>query len=327
VLGFQTFAAKERTLMPFSCGKIRRVPVIVLGLFALCAMSARAELVKDASDFLKDFDRLVALRTEIAGDRDTLAADLNTEKLKADVKRFFADRAEAAAVRFLKAADRKQMKIDLDFKGPKIAKPTKGTGDLTKDATSYITNYDAWTALWSQILVNVDQMRSAVNANDIAALTTACTDFFTNHRSRLEKRLQWQADIHAMKKDTGFKGTGKAEKPPATSLKDDVSEFLTDRAAWETLGTQLETDRNNLRAALSAPDSLSSTVTTFLTDRRAHRVKGNELALDRKQMRKDAGLSAGSKEDKPDGEASTRDLDNDDPDGALEGSADSAGEK
>jgi len=304
-----------------------KIQQLVLVLLLMSAAGARAELVQDASNFIKDFDRLVALRATISGDRDTLAADLESEKLRADVQRFFADRAEAVAVRFLKAADRKEMKLDLNFKGEKIAKPTKGTGDLTKDATSYITNYDAWTTLWAQILVDVDQMRTAVAANDTATLTTVCTDFFTSHRSRLEKRLQWQADIHAMKKDTSFKGTGKAQPPPATSLKDDVSEFLADRASWETLEAQLDTDRNNLRAAITVPDSLSATVTTFLTDRRAHRLKTLELSLDRKQMRKDVNLSAGSKEDKPDSEASSKDINNDDPDDALEGSADTAGDK
>lgn len=305
----------------------RILAVSAICVFSALSFSARAELAADVAQFLADYDRLVALRAEIAADRDAMAADLDSGKLERDVKRFFADRAEAFAVRLVKAADRKQMKIDLNFKPAKLEKPVPGTGDLLKDASSYINSYDAWAALWSQIEQNISQMRNAVASGDNAALTAATTDFFNNHRSRLQKRLQWQSDIKAMKKDVSFKGTGKPLPPPGTTLKEHVAEFLNDRAAWEALGSLVEADRNNLRAALGSPDSLQSTVNTFLTDRRARHVKAVELAVDRKAMRKDVGLSAGSEKDKPGATASSRSIDNDDEDGALDQSADGAGEK
>jgi hypothetical protein len=293
---------------------------MILALVSVCAVAVRAELLGDAQEFLKDYDRLVALRAEISADRDAMAADINDNaKLRLDVKRFFADRAEALAVRLLKAVDRKQMRLDLSTKLPKVQKPVKGTGDLAQDATSYINSYDAWVAFEQQVLVNIEQMRAAVNANDGATLLVAVTDFFTNSRLRHEKRLQWQLDIKAMKKDTAFKGTGKPHLPPGDSLKDHVSEFLSDRVSWEVLSDLVDADRNNLRAVLGVPDSLASAVTTFLTDRRAHHIKTLELALDRKAMRKDVGLSASAKgENKPGVAATAKNVDRDDEDKTLD---------
>ncbi|MCY3021878.1 MAG: hypothetical protein NTW87_22945 [Planctomycetota bacterium] len=312
------------------CWTSPRLPVFALGMVLLAAsLPARAELMSDASQFLADYDRLVTLKGAVDADRDAMAADLSTGKgLHQDVKHFFADRLEAAAVRLAKAADRKQMKVDLNFKGTKLEKPTPGTGVPSQDAASYIFNYDSWLAWQKQVELDISNMRNAVAANDAATLAVAVTSFFNDSRARLQTRLQWQEAIRSMKKDTGFKGTGKALPPAGTTLAEHVKEFLDDRAEWERLGALVELDRSNLRAAVQGGQSVESIVNTFLLDRRARHVKGVELARDRKVMRKDVGLSNGSeKESKQGAQASSKDLDRDDESGALDETSDTAGEK
>src|SRR4051794_18837634 len=111
--------------------------VLCAGLLALLTCAAHAELAGDTTTFLQDRDRLESVRDSINTDRDNMALDLDKPvALEADVRSFFAHRQEAQAVKLLKKADRKQMKIDLSFSGQKIAKPTKGTGVLLSDATS-----------------------------------------------------------------------------------------------------------------------------------------------------------------------------------------------
>jgi len=312
------------------CSRTQRGLMALLAVLVVGSVTqARAELAGDVAQFLQDYDRLVAVRAQIDADRTAMLADINDHKaLKADVQRFFADRLEAFAARLSKAADRKQMRIDLDFKSPKLEKPAKGTGVLAQDAANYIANYDAWVALQQQVEVDIAAMRNILSGVSFPeALANAVTAFFTDSRARLQKRLQWQQDIRSMKKDLGFKGTGKPVPPPGTGLKDDAQKFLNDRGAWEAYGPVVEADRNNLRAAVQGGQSLDSIVTTFLTDRRARHIKGVELALDRKAMRKDLGLKNAEKELKQGAAASSKDLDKDDESDSMEETPDTAGEK
>jgi hypothetical protein len=310
--------------MSRTCWNFRHVCFSVWVLTTV-TMSVHAELVGDVKQFIADRDRLEVVRNEIAADRAAMAADLNNEqRLRTDVRRFFSDRDEVLSLRVLKAADRKQMRISLSFKGERVNKPTKGTGDLLLDATSYIFHYDRWNTLRQTVDSNVEQMRVDANAGNVTALTASTTSFFENSRLRFQARVQWQSDIRAMKKDIGFKGTGKALPPPGSTLQEHTTEFLADRAAWEALGLTVEADRNNLRSAIGT-SSLESVVRTFLTDRRARHVKGVELAMDRAAMRADVGIRA-AKEEKLGAMASSRDIDKDDEDSALESSADGAGE-
>jgi|GEM_PF-3642537 len=309
--------------------RTKKCAAIVAVMMVGVACAARAELAGDAARFIQDRDRLESVRVLIDGDRDRMALDLDAPAaLEADVRSFFAHRQEAQAVKLAKKANRKLMKIDLNYIGAKIQKPTKRTGVLLTDATSYITSYDAWVTLGNTIDDLVEQMRDAIAANDTAALTTAATSFFDTRRSRLEKRLQWQSDIRAMKKDTRFTPTGKAVKPGAGSLRDHVSEFLADRTAWVILEETVNGDRNNLRAAVtSGSESLATVVSTFLNDRRSLHVKGRELQMDRKAMRRNLKAKNEKGEQKPGAETKSGDLDTDDEVGALDESADTAGEK
>jgi hypothetical protein len=299
----------------------------VLVALLLWAVPARAELMGDVAQFLQDYDRLAALRNELDGDRDAMAASINDhQQLVKDVKAFFADRAEVAALVLLKAADRKQMRVTLDYKPAKLEKPVKGTGVLADDANSFISFYDAWVSLKADIEADIAGMRNAVAANDPAALAAVVTAFFDHHRARLQKRLQWQSDIRAMKKDIAFKGTGKPV-PPEGGLKKDVEKFLADRDAWESYASILDADRNNIRTAVSSGQGLEDAVRAFLTDRRYRHIKGVELWLDRKAMRKDVGLGGSEKEAKQGSSATSKSLDSDDESDALEQTADTAGER
>lgn len=308
------------------CGTSRRVWCFTA--LALCAIatSARAELAEDVSQFLSDFDRLAAQRVILATDREQLATNINNdEELRKSVRKFFLDRAEAMTIRALKALDRKDMRITLGFKPEKLTKPVKGTGDLTQDATAYLANYDAWKLQQTLVSNDIAAMRMAVTNGDSAGLTSATTSFFTNSRLRLQKRVQWQADIRSMKKDIGFKGTGKALAPTGETLKDFTTAFLADRSAWEAKQIQLDVDREAIRSALSGNGTLQDTVTKFLTTRREKAVLGRELFLDREAMRKEL-RGKRFKERKLGAELSAKDLDQDEEDDSLEESSDESGE-
>jgi hypothetical protein len=317
---------EESRNMTFMCGKSRRVwRLAALVALTLCT-AARAELAGDVENFLSDYDRLVVQHTTLAADRQAMADALASDTLlRASVRTFFDDRAEAQAIRLLKALDRRQMRVTLNFKGEKIAHPTKGRGDLTQDATSYITNYDGWKNQQMLVALDIDSMRAALGNSDAAALSTATTQFFTDARLRHQHRLQWQADIRAMKKDLGFKGTGKAQKPEGASLRDFVQDFLDDRAAWEANGVQVEAARNGIRMALSGT-GLEDAVTLFLNERREQVVLSKELYLDREAMRKKLHARR-FKERRLGQELSAKDLDSDEEDSELEESPDISGER
>lgn len=312
--------------MKTQCGIFGRVWWLAALVVCVAATSARAELAEDVTQFLSDFDRLAAQRTIIATDREQMSTNLNNaEELRKTVRKFFADRAEAQLIRALKAVDRREMKITLGFKPEKLSKPVKGTGDLTQDATAYLANYDAWKVQQTLVANDIAAMRMAVTNNDAAGLTTATTSFFTNSRLRLQKRIQWQVDVRSMKKDVGFKGTGKALEPVGETLVDFVSAFLSDRAAWEAKQIQLDVDRDGIRTALSGNGTLEVAVTKFLTTRREKAVLGKELYLDREAMRKEL-RGKRAKERKLGAELSAKDLDQDEEDDSLEESPDAAGE-
>ena len=327
------------------CRKVLQRFLAAGGLVLACAaVPARAELADDVTTFLSDYDRLAAVRQEVATDRDAMAGKLgDAQALKKAVREFFNDRDQAQSLRVLKAADRKQMRATLKAlqakePGSPAAKTGGGgspaTNSLLQDATAFIANYDQWLALQAVVTQDIAQLRvdvAGVNADPAstyaaAALIASTKKFFDDSRARLNARLQWQAAVRALKKDVGFKGTGKPQPPQGETLTQHVAHFLSDRAEWETLGTQLDADRNNIRAALGATESLTSVVMSFLTDRRARRVKGQELALDRKVMRADLGLRS-SKEGKTGALFGSRDLDTDDEDDALDQSSDESGEK
>lgn len=309
------------------CGSSRRV--WCLAALAVCAAVTSAHaatLSEDVTQFLSDFDRLAAQRIIIATDREQLATNQNNdEELRKSVRKFFLDRAEAQTIRALKAIDRKEMRITLGFKPEKLTKPTKGTGDLTVDATAYLANYDAWKLQQTLVANDIASMRMALTNSDAAALTTATTSFFTNARLRLQKRIQWQTDVRSMKKDIGFKGTGKALPPAGSTLNEFTSAFLTDRTAWEAKQVQLDADRDAIRSALSGNGTLQDAVTKFLTTRREKAVLGRELYLDREAMRKEL-RGKRFKERKLGAELSSKDLDQDEEDDSLEESSDEAGE-
>ncbi len=302
-------------------------PLCLTAILAVCAAapSAHAALAEDVSQFLTDFDRLGSVRTEIQGDRDAMAAHLQNEsELGKDVRHFFADRAEAHAVRALKAVDRKQMRITLNYKPAKLTKPVKSAGNLAEDVQRYLSAYDGWIAAQALVASDLVSMRGAVTSNG-NALETATKSFFDHSRQRLQNRVQWQSDVRAMKKDVSFKGTGKPAPPPGSTLNAHVTEFLSDRATWEALGLQLDADRNNLRSALSGGD-LTAAVNKFLITRRARFVKGGELALDRMAMRKDVSSRDRLKERKANAAVGAKDLDSDEEDSTLEESSDGSGE-
>jgi hypothetical protein len=294
----------------------------------LMSAAARAALVDEVRTFLDDRDRLIGLRTELSDDRAALAANINDATLLTRSARdFFTDRASASSLKVLKALDRREVKFALSYKGAKIIKPVKGTGVLAQDAASYIASFDQWEALRAMVEANLEQMRSDAAANNEAALMISAKSFFDNSRLRLQARLQWQSDIRAMKKDTAFRGIGKASLPPGTTLAEHTAEFLSDRVAWEALGEAVNAARNNLRATLTDAGSLESSVTSFLTNRRARRVKGIELSLDRKAMAKDIAFNSrsGGREFSAK-EPGAKDIDQDEEEGALEESSDEAGE-
>jgi len=308
------------------CRSSRRVWCLAALFICATVTSVRAELAEDVTQFLSDFDRLAAQRVIIATDREQMATNLNNdEELRKSVRKFFLDRAEAMTIRALKALDRKEMRITLGFKPEKLTKPSKGTGDLTQDATAYLANYDAWKLHQSLVANDISAMRMAVTNNDATALTSATTSFFTNSRLRLQKRVQWQADIRSMKKDIGFKGSGKALTPTGETLSEITSAFLADRSAWEAKQIQLDVDREAIRAAISGNGTLQDAVTKFLTTRREKAVLGRELFLDREAMRKEL-RGKRFKERKLGAELSAKDLDQDEEDDSLEESSDEAGE-
>lgn len=312
--------------MNTQCGIFGRVWMLAALFVCVVATSSHAQLAEDVTQFLSDFDRLAAQRTIIATDREQMGTNLNNaEELRKTVRKFFVDRAEAQAVRALKALDRHDMKITLGFKPEKLSKPVKGTGDLTLDATSYLTNYDAWKLQQTLVATDISSMRMAVTNSDATGLTTATTSFFTNSRLRLQKRIQWQADVRSMKKDIGFKGSGKALAPVGEVLSDFVSAFLADRTAWDAKAIQLDVDRDGIRSALSGSGTLQDAVTKFLTTRREKAVLGKELFLDREAMRKEL-RGQRAKERKLGAEFSAKDLDQDEEDDSLEESPDAAGE-
>ena len=309
-------------MQPLS-GKTR---FLIAPLLALVASSAAAALIDDVKQLINDEDRLIAARADIAADRDAIAANLNVEKdLRADVRKLFTDRNKVQALRLLKAVDQKQVRVTLDYRGAKLVKPTAGRKNLLLDIASYLAGYDAWTAARQAVADNFEQMRAATVARDLPALRAATKTFFDSLRERLQARLQWQSDLRAMKKDVGFKATGTVQMPPSLDLSADAAEYLSDRAQWEAFDQQLEADRNNLRAGLTAGESLDSIVLTFLNDRRARRLKGLELYWDRNFMGTDIGIVPRDPKAVP--PVTARDMNNDEEDDTLDQSADEAGEK
>jgi hypothetical protein len=91
-------------------------------------------------------------------------------------------------------------------------------------------------------------------------------------------------------------------------LKGYTQEYLNDRTQWENLGTQVNTDFNNLKAAVLVPESLPSAVTTYLNDKAMRKAKAQEMQKDRQGMQRNnaikglksflKGLFAGSNEGK-----------------------------
>jgi hypothetical protein len=257
----------------------------VLVLFFVSA-SARAELVADVQALLGDLDRQATAAAKVPGDRDAMAADIdNATALTADVTQFFKDRKHVRNYGDVAALDRKLVKADLGFKGVKLVKPKKGTGNVSTDANKYLTDYAQWQTLKDTVQQDLSAMASAATANDTAALTTATTAYFTDRRARFQALTNIVADIKAMKKDVKFKGTGKAVAPTGTTLHDLVQTFLNDRATWVSQQVPLDVARADIGSALSSSGEVAAAVTAFLTLRRAHHVQGAQLALDRKAMR------------------------------------------
>lgn len=303
----------------------------VLCVFAASGLAsqARAGLAGDAAQFVQAYDSLAALLVQIDGERQALSADIgNLAKVHQDTVRFFDDRALAFAARSAKQTDRRQVRVDLGFRQAAMARAAKGTGVLAQDAASYIAAYDAWVALQQQVVLDIAGLRGALDQNDLAGLESAARAFFADNRARLQKRLQWQQDLSSMRKDLGFKATGKPLPPDKGPLAVHVQEFLNDRAAWESYGRLVGIDRNNLRAAVQGGQSLDAIAGSFLGDRHSQYLKGLELGLDLKAMRKDVGLgSSWAKELKPGALFAGSDLDKDEESGSLEETADTSGAK
>jgi len=301
-------------------------------LCALCVgkpAPAHEGLAGEAAQFLQDHDALSAMLEQIGFERQAMLMDLgDRRKLNHEVAVFFEDRSNALALRRAKFADRKKMRAGLEPNSSGLAKPTKGTGVLSQDAASYIASYDAWAALQSQAELDIAALRAALGGNDPAALEAAARTLYADSRARLQKRLQWQQDIGAMKKDTGFKGAGKPAPPEKVPLTQHALRYLNDRGAWEAYGLLVETDRNNLRAAVQSGQSLDAVARSFLAYRHARHVKGRELGLDLKALRKDVGLGgSAAQEIKPGTLFASKDLDRDEESSELEETADSSGEK
>lgn len=292
---------------------------------------ARAELAADVQSFLDHRDLLDAALDEVKADRQAMAADLgNSDEtaLRSDVLNFFGDRNEAGNQRLQVAVARKLMRNDLDYHPGRLQKPTRPTGTLQTDAQSYIEHYDAWNgALKSAVNQSLSNLRDAVKSGDSSALTAAATAYFDNCRARTEARLQWQSDLRAMRREVGFKGTGKAAAPTGETLTAHVTEFLADRTRWEDLGDSLKSDRDAIRTAVGSGTGLDTAVTSFFTHRRERRIAGAELALDRRAMRRDVGLGNEKQYRKVGAAFSAKDEDKDEDRKELEESPDVADDK
>jgi len=306
--------------------------ILLCALCVLCVETgapAREGLAGEAAQFLKDYDSLNATLAQIGSERNAMLMDLSDQqKLNQEVRLFFEDRSQALAARPAVLADRRKVRVVLQLGSSALARPTRSTGVLSQDAAGYLAAYDAWVALRQQVEVDIAAVRAALGSNDPAALEAAARALFADDRARLQKRLQWQQAISSMKKDCGFKGTGKPAAPEKALLTQHVLRFLNDRGAWDAYGLLVETDRNNLRAVVQGGQSLDAAAGTFLTDRHAQYVASLELGLDLKALRKDAGLGGGAAGAiKPGTLFAGNDLDKDEESSDLEETADAAGER
>ena len=303
--------------------------LLILAPVLLVACAARAELAGDANHLLNDYIKLDDAHQEIAAARQAFVTDAgNNSALLKDIHPFFVARNKIQPLRQLILTDRKTLRNTLSYKNKAFGKLIANRHELVQDAASYIAQYDLWVSLKAQIAADLDQMRQSADAGDHAALKAACKAYFDDGHARLQARLQWQADLAALKKDLAYKTPKIVPRmPPQQDLPADAAEYLADRADWEALGEQLGADRNSLRAAVSDPNSgsLESIVLAFLNDRHARRIKGVELYWDRYFIGTDNAYVPKDAKTTPLFTKSSVDLE--DEDDELDLSPDEAGEK
>jgi hypothetical protein len=268
--------------------KYRRAWCICTILLALPAAwaSGLAPLTSDAKVYLRNLDNLAQASHDISDARATMATHLTTAPLlQAAIQQFFTARQHAAQLAAFTTAQCKGLKREIGFKGAKFTKPAKGAGDLVQDATAYITHFDAWSALDTQVQVNLADVRVAVAGDDVPALTLALTSFFTDRHARFQMYLNLLGDIRALQKDVSFKTKSKPVKPTGLGLDALATAFLSDRAAWSTQEAQLGVTRDAIRTALSSATGVQDAVTAFLNARYQHGLQGRQVDLDRALLR------------------------------------------
>src|SRR5262249_44663668 len=148
----------------------------------------------------------------------------------------------------------------------KLAKAalTKGSGNVSQDAATFISDFDKLTALDKTVDSDLQSLNDQISTN--GNISAAATTYITDRHSQFIARLQLLADLSQLEKDKKFKGAGSVTKRTGGALTTDVQQFLTDRTAWVADRVLVDTDINNLRAALGTA-SLDATVTQLLTDR------------------------------------------------------------
>jgi len=279
-------------------GWILVVALAALGRSALAA-HAGGDPGGDAAVLANDLNLISSYDDNVSGDRNQMANDIsNGPALKADVVQFFFDRSIVVTVDAMIGADFKTVLKDLQLKLAKVAltkSSGKGSGNVSQDAATFISDFDKLTALNDTVDNDLQALNDQIATN--GNISAAATTYITDRHSQFIARLQLVADLSQLQKDKKFKGTGSVTKRTGGALTTDVQQFLTDRTAWVADRVLVDTDINNLRAALGTA-SLDATVTQLLTDRHTLFLAELQLEQDRFAMRKDAGVKSKGKEPK-----------------------------
>lgn len=272
---------------------MRTSSLILCAVLTLACGAQAASIRQLASDFIDAHDKQVSSRTEVGTDRDTMKNNLDdTDKLRDAVKEFFNDRADVEKFATQKADVRDELFGETKTVLPAVVKAPKSTGNLQQDTQNFITAFDLWRAKDTETQQRIEGIRQSL-AGDDTAVRTAVDAFFVSRRERRNQRELWSAALKAMKKDIQFRSTLKPTKFDADSLKGYTQEFLSDRDQWVALGTEVETDYNALRGAVSAGSAdLTGLVTEYFNDKKARNVKAQELAKDRTSMQKNNPLKS-----------------------------------
>ena len=240
----------------------------------------------DARQLLVDYDGILTQDGFIAQDRNDMSTALTSNgNLHDIVIQFFKDRDQAANFSANLFNDRVRLRRDIGYIPTPLFRSPKAQG-LNIDASNYIKAFDARSSSDTAVTNDINGMRTAVAANDTAAITSNANAFFMDRHNRAQARADEAAAIAALKRDLRFHLKTSIHKPGHTSLSDHVKRYLDDRTLWLNDGQLVATDRNNLRASLASP-SLESVVLTFLTDHHHVFEDSKQLSLDRDIMRLD----------------------------------------